>query len=67
MHTASLTGADLSYWVARANMQGHPQERNVCRSQYGLKSRNDPISEPSMREFVFKKIGPVLPERSAWH
>lgn len=67
MQIEKLTGADLSYWVARANVAGHPQERNIIRSHYGSISRNDPIAETSMRNFVFQKIGPVLPERSSWN
>lgn len=67
MQTATLTGADLAYWVARANMRGHAQESNVLRRHYGSVSRNDPGSEPSMRAFVFQKIGPLLPSRSTWH
>ena len=67
METATLTGSDLAYWVARANMRGHAQEGNVLRRNYGSASRNDPGAEPSMRAFVCQKIGPVLPDRSAWH
>ena len=67
MKTQELTGADLSYWVARANMVGHFQERNVLRRHYGSDSRNDPASEPSMRNFVCSKLGPLRPERSTWH
>lgn len=66
MKTETLTGPDLAYWVARANMRGHAQERNVIRGQYGNASRNDPSDEPSMREFVCRKIGLVLPDRSTW-
>lgn len=67
MNVQELTGADLAYWVARANMAGHAQEQNVLRRHYGVISRNNPSSEPSMREFVAKKIGSVLPVRSTWH
>ena len=67
METATLTGPDLAYWVARANMRGHAQEGNVLRRNYGSASRNDPGAEPSMRAFVCHTIGPVLPDRSAWH
>ncbi len=67
METATLTGPDLAYWVARANMHGHAQEGNVLRRHYGSVCRNDPSAEPSMRAFVCQKIGPVLPDRSAWH
>lgn len=67
METSTLTGPDLAYWVARANMRGHAQEGNVLRRHYGLASRNDPGAEPSMRAFVFQIIGPVLPDRRAWH
>jgi hypothetical protein len=66
MQTAILTGADLSYWVARANMHGHTQESNILRRHYGDMSRNDPIDEPAMRAFVETKIGKTLPERSTW-
>ena len=66
METATLTGPDLAYWVARANMRGHVQEGNVLRRHYGSVSRNDPGSEPSMRAFVIEKFGPALPERSTW-
>lgn len=67
METAMLTGADLAYWVARANMRGHAQEGNVLRRHYGVVRQNDSGAEPSMRAFVLQKIGPVLPVRSAWH
>ncbi len=67
MPTAALTGPDLVYWVARANMRGHPQEANVIRSHYGQDNRTEPGSEASMRAFVALKIGPVLPDHSTWH
>lgn len=67
MQTAILTGPDLAYWVARANMRGHAQEGNVLRHHYGSVSRNEPCAEPAMRDFVCQKIGHVLPDRSAWH
>lgn len=67
MDTSTLTGPDLAYWVARANMRGHAQEGNVLRRHYGSANRNDPGAEPSMRAFVCQKIGPVLPDRSTWH
>lgn len=66
METAALTGPDLAYWVARANMLGHAQDGNVLRRNYGSASQNDPGTEPSMRAFVSQKFGPVLPDRSAW-
>lgn len=67
MDTANLTGPDLSYWVARTNMHGHEQNDNVVRRHYGEVSRIDPSAEPSMREFVTRKFGQTLPERSKWH
>lgn len=67
MKTSMLTGADLSYWVARANAFRHAQERNILRRHYGDVSLNDPISEPSMRAFVASKIGTTLPDRITWN
>lgn len=67
METATLTGPDLDYWVARANLHGHAQEGNVLRRHYGAVSRNDPSEEPSMRAFVCQKFGPALPSRSSWN
>ena len=67
METATLTGPDLAYWVARANMRGHAQEGNVLRRHYGSVSRNYLGAEPSMLAFVCQKLGPVLPNRSALH
>ena len=67
MNTLDLTGPDLAYWVARANLLGHAQAQNVIRRHYGELNRNDPSDEPSMRAFVMNKIGHVLPERSVWH
>lgn len=67
MKTATLTGPDLAYWVARANMLGHAQDRNVIRSHYGNVTSHDPSAEPGMRAFVAEKIGAMLPERSAWN
>lgn len=66
MQTASLTGPDLAYWVARANLRGHTQDVNVVRRHYGMDNRNDPGTEPAMRDFVNQKIGPVLPDRRTW-
>lgn len=66
MHTAALTGPDLAYWVARANLRGHAQAVNVLRRHYGTNNRNDPSAEASMRAFVSHKIGSVLPDRSTW-
>lgn len=67
MLTQELVGADLAYWVARANMLGHAQEQSVLRRHYGRVNKNNPSSEPSMKAFVMSKIGPTLPERSMWH
>ncbi|OLP04444.1 hypothetical protein BLL52_4239 [Rhodoferax antarcticus ANT.BR] len=36
------------------------------RKHYGHISTQEPLSEASMRNFVFEKIGPTLPERSLW-
>lgn len=66
MQTASLTGPDLAYWVARANSRGDTQDVNVVRRHYGNDNRNEPGAEPSMRAFVYQKFGPVLPERRTW-
>lgn len=66
MQTRELTGPDLNYWVARANMFGSPQDVNVLRCHYGSASVRDPIDEASKRVFVEGKLGPVLPERIHW-
>ncbi len=62
-----LSGSDLAYWVARANLNGHPQERNVLRRHYGRINQADPSGEPNKRAFVVEKLGSDLPPRSAWH
>lgn len=62
MNTLDLTGPDLAYWVARANLPGHAQERNVLRRHYGDVNRNAPTAEASMRAFVAAKII-MQPER----
>jgi len=67
MQTEKLTGPDLAYWVARANLNGHAQDCNVLRRHYGSVNRNDPCAEPSMRDFLCQKFGPVLPNCSVWH
>lgn len=66
MNTDELTGGDLLYWVARANMRGRHQERNVLRHHYNNSDVPDPVNEPGMRAFVLKIIGPVLPARGTW-
>ena len=66
MQTADLNGADLAYWVARANMRGSRFERDVLRSHYGTAPHQDPNDETAMRAFVESKLGQTLPERSAW-
>ena len=58
METATLTGPDLAYWVARSTCVAMRKEGNVLRRHYGSVSCNDPIAEPSMRAFVCQKIGP---------
>lgn len=64
---AELHGPDLSYWVARANMRGSAQERNVLFDQYSGCGTADPRLEECMREFVRNKLGTVLPPRNFWH
>lgn len=61
-----LTGQDLVYWVARANLIDSVQEVNVLRSHYGQAATHDPINEPYMREFVRSKFGGYLPPRNLW-
>jgi hypothetical protein len=67
MRTASVTGQDLAYWVARANMHGSPQKHNILRRHYGESpSTHEPCDEASMRKFVAAKLGDTLPPRAAW-
>lgn len=67
MLTADLTGQDLAYWVARANLNGSPQEENVLRRHYGDGSpKHEPSVELSMRSFVTETLGDNLPPRAAW-
>ncbi len=67
MRTADLTGQDLAYWVARANMRGSHQEHNILHRHYGEGTpKHEPCAEPSMRAFVATKIGDALPSRAAW-
>jgi hypothetical protein len=66
MNTEDLAGSDLLYWVARANLRGSHQERNVLRLHYDKSYVPDPVNEPGMRAFVLKIIGPVLPARGTW-
>ena len=66
MLTDHLTGADLSYWVARSNTKGSRQESLVLRRHYGLQPHNDPSVEPHMRNFVADKFGAVLPPCEQW-
>lgn len=67
MRTANLTGQDLAYWVARANLKGSSQELNVLRRHYGEGlSNHEPASEPSMRDFVASRCGAVLSARETW-
>lgn len=63
---SDLKGVDLSYWVARANMRGSSQERNVLYGHY-TGGTASPGLEGSMRDFIERKIGPVLPPRQFWH
>lgn len=66
MKTENLEGGDLLYWVARANLRGSYQERNVRRRDYGNAVVPSPASEASMRDFVMRIIGPDLPARGTW-
>lgn len=66
MQTADLQGPDLAYWVARANMRGSPFDRDVLRRHYGASPHHDPSDEHAMRDFVARRIGPTLPDRSEW-
>lgn len=57
--TSELDGADLHYWVARAN--GLP---DICRSHYGEGGYDGDKS--SARLFVALKFGGVLPCKDEW-
>ena len=61
METSTLTGPDLAYWVARANMRGHAQEGNVLRRHYGSPSRNDPAQSHQCGRLCFKKSALFCP------
>lgn len=64
MLTNDLTGADLNYWVQRANS---PSDTNVIRWQFGVgHGGNCPATEPSMRAFVATVFGDRLPPRDEW-
>jgi hypothetical protein len=64
VQTTELNGADLNYWVARANNPGDP---NVLRQHYGTgNGGNDPIDEPWMRQYIVSKLGNSLPPRETW-
>lgn len=68
MRTTTLSGQDLAYWVARANMMGSMQEQNVLRRHYGEgPSSHEPACEPAMVAFVAGKYGDELPARELWH
>ena len=64
---SELSESDLAYWVARANLRGTAQERNVLRGHYACCPTSDPRLVDSMRTFVANKLGPVLPARQFWH
>lgn len=67
MRTSQLTGQDLAYWVARANMSGSAQEANVLRKHYGDgPSKHGPSVESSMQAFVSATLGEELPPRETW-
>ncbi len=64
---SELSESDLAYWVARANLHGTAQERNVLHAHYSYCPTFDPRLIDSMRTFVARKLGPVLPARQFWH
>lgn len=61
-----LSGPDLAYWVARANLNESPQDINVLRSHYGQSVTHELMDEPHIREFVKSKLGNSLPPRDVW-
>lgn len=65
IRVADIEGADLAYWVARANLRDSSSERDVQRAHYGVTPHYEPMDEPSMRAFVEGKFGTTLPDR--WH
>lgn len=65
--TVDLSGQDLAYWVARANMRGSRYERDILRRHYGNGTpKHERCDEPSMRAFVHEKLGDTLPPRVEW-